>query len=82
MKIYSNRFATIIAAIFLSATVLAGPIQIQPEDESEFVTLKRSEVKEIVNRIIEAQVQFRMLENVIEILQKRIERLQASTNCV
>jgi hypothetical protein len=81
MKTYLNR-AVVAVVIFVSAVAIADPIQIQPEDESEFVLLKRAEVKEVVNRLIEAQATFTELENVILVLQKKIEQLQKSTNCV
>jgi len=81
MKTYLNR-AVVAVVIFVSAVAIADPIQIHPEDESEFVLLKRAEVKEVVNRLIEAQATFTELENVILVLQKKIEQLQKSTNCV
>ena len=80
MKAYLNKIVLGIA--FFSAVAFASPIEIKPEDESEFVLLKRAEVKEVVNRLIEAQGTIAEFENVVTGLIKKIEQLQKSTNCV
>jgi hypothetical protein len=80
MKAYLNKI--VISIAFFSAVVFASPIEIRPDDESEFVLLKRAEVKAIVNRLIEAQEIVAEFETVVTGLQKKIEQLQKSTNCV